>query len=215
MNQDNLLPYLERELAAVAANHGVEEPLRKQMFEHVASAGRQFIADKKSEKKPSAGKEIANIAAAIDNALAVIQEASEDASFFLLTSTGHGEKPFPLCELKQTLERFQEVNRSALDSPPHDPKGGPAVDVAERKLITQLRNAFIFAHPGAKPLKGWPAFRAACLLPLEARHDLLHRSEKTWDYLLKTCDLTRPFRRLEKRRKGSEAGDLKNSAKNA
>jgi len=109
-------PYLESETDVIAATIGVEGPLRLRMIEHVASAGARFIADKTGEKRPAPAIEIANIVTAINGTIAAIQDASDEAIFFLHTAGGHEQRPLSVSELRQMLRGFSPKSRGARQS---------------------------------------------------------------------------------------------------
>lgn len=133
-------------------------------------------------RKPDPSQEIPALqhaAAAFYAALTTLSEASTSHLVEFASSPAY-DQPLSRDEMVWTVHRFVTENSAGFANPPKLETKGRSREAAREVLLAALQDAFVRAHDGKMPARGWPAFRNLCWQPLVDAGLAANLAEKTF-----------------------------------
>jgi hypothetical protein len=182
-------PYSKEQFKSILA--AFPRPPSNQPIELILFSARVFVRRMQLKDlepaKPDARRELERIHDAIKELHEAIHAAGAEALYHLdkLRSPGAGDPPMTVDGVSHALHRFRHDNRFALapkNLPASVGRGRPSQAAAEW-IAWQIWTAWLHAHKGRPPKRGWPNFRAAAAGPLE-QFGLRTLSDYGWQDLL-------------------------------
>jgi hypothetical protein len=178
-------PYTEEELQRIRETLPANNADGAIMWATLAASF--FLADRWGER-PRPYKELSQALRASEELTRAVKALSPEALARLRAHPRPGTSdPSHPYDLAGVLPRFEHDCRLALRGLRRAVSGAP-VKRDEEAWIYRLWLGWLTAH-GMRPLRGWPAFRSACIEPLmnvrfEEELRPAERSERAWQSLL-------------------------------